>query len=357
MLYVCLSFDHELFLGDNFIPEKDVLIDPTNRILEVLTKHNISGTFFSDVCSILRYSELGLKDYPFLMEEQLKDLTLSGQDVQLHIHPNWLKSHYHDGRWIIDSKSYRIQTFSNEDQSINNNWTMQSIIESGKEWLELLLKDAWADYACVAFRAGGFCIQPEKELLSCLIDNGILIDSSIAPGVCSTSLYNHYDFRNCPKGKMNWYISPSEGIFKSTIKEEKRIFEVPVATTKRSLFRWFTTREKYIDTKPHRGRFISSHEDHTENSQDIVTRFFSFKSTPVILSLDYFESRVVTDFIKQIFNDYKCKQNDIYISVICHPKLANDALITNLNQFIESINKLDNINICNMRNIYDIITT
>ncbi|MBP2639676.1 MAG: hypothetical protein H6Q66_627 [Firmicutes bacterium] len=358
MLHICLSFDHELFLGDNFATEKEILIDTTDRLLGVLEKHQVSGTFFTDVCSIMRYEELGMNEFPNLVKEQLQRLVNSGQDVQLHIHSNWLKSCYVDGKWNFDTDSYRVQYYTEANREKNNNWTMMQIIKKGKELLENLLRSEWNEYSCVAYRAGGFCIQPEKELVSCLIENGIFIDSSIAPGISALNCVNSYDFRENPRKVMNWFISPTSGIngFAESC-EQKKIFEVPIATANRDFVQWILTKKKYINTRPHRGSFISFKECKGEDTRiernDIFSRLRKFYSMPVVLSLDSYDAQILYSFVKQIYRKYRCDDHDVYISVICHPKLVNEKLLDNLDRFIKNMQKIPNVRFCNMKHIYE----
>lgn len=349
MLNICLTFDHELFLGENFASEKEILIDTTERLLNVLQKYNISGTFFTDVCSIIRYKELGMNEYPDLMTNQLKKLVNCGQDVQLHIHANWLKSDYIDGKWIFDFESYRVQYFTPETSLNNNNWTMMRIITEGKALLEGTLKSEAENYSCLAFRAGGFSIQPEPKLIDCLIDNHIYIDSSVVPGKRARDCINYYDFRYTPQ-YLNWFISPATGINQiASNLENRKMYEVPVATYNSNFFLKVLKRKRGVITSPHRGRFIN--EDSGSNTS-FFKKLYDFYITPAILSLDSCDAKMMYYFVKKIFKKYKCMENDVFISVICHPKLVNDDLLKNMEQFIKLIQATDFIDFCNFRDVY-----
>ena len=358
MLYVSLTFDHELFLGENYTTEKAILIDTTDELLKVLVKNNVSGTFFTDVCSIIRYNELGMHEFPNQMNKQLKNLIRSGQDVQLHIHSNWLKSDFINGKWNFDTDSYRVQYYTPEKKTENNNWTMERIVKTGKEYLVNLLKPEDDKYSCVAFRAGGFCIQPEDKLISCLIENDILIDSSVAPGIWSSENVNSYDFRDAPNKELNWYISPSSGI-KGINKScsEKKLFEVPIATTNRKLLKWIFTKKKSIDIQPLRGSFISIAKSNfikdEKKKNNILNRLINFNSAQTVLSLDSLDAHILSDFVKQINKKYNCHKKDAYISVICHPKLANDELVNNMDRFIKEVKKIPNVSFCSIKDVYE----
>ena len=73
MIHLCLTYDYELFFGKSYCSEKEVLIEPTEKLLGMYDEHNIKVTLFADVCSIMRYEELKIGDFSGLAKQQLKD--------------------------------------------------------------------------------------------------------------------------------------------------------------------------------------------------------------------------------------------------------------------------------------------
>ena len=88
-IYILYSADYELFLGGNYCNETEVLINPTNDLLNLFDDLKIPITLFADIFSILRYKEKELLDFPDSAEKQLKDAIRRGHDVQSHVHPHW----------------------------------------------------------------------------------------------------------------------------------------------------------------------------------------------------------------------------------------------------------------------------
>lgn len=64
MLYICPTFDYELYLGGSGYSEYEVLIEPTKRLAELFNQKKCKYTLFADTCSILQYKKMNY--FPFL---------------------------------------------------------------------------------------------------------------------------------------------------------------------------------------------------------------------------------------------------------------------------------------------------
>lgn len=347
MLKVCISFDYELFLGENYASYYDILFLPTEKIANELDKRNVSGTFFADVCSVWAHERLGLKEYSIRFSEQIKWLTSLGQDVQLHLHTNWLYANAEDGKVSLSDKGYRIQSFDRE--------TMNSIIKEGKALLEQECRKANPNYRCIAYRAGGFAVQPVKDLFSLLLNNGICIDSSILPYMKSEAV-NAYDFTNIPS-KLNWWINAEKGLAENVGKSEASVFEVPVITRKPDLY-YFTRnrKERNLPTPNLKGSYVKSSKFIPVKKE---TRFQTLKKQILgyrYPSLDGKPYKIIYHDLLRIYNAYGLKNKNGYICLICHPKLCDDVRLRNLCDLVELVKKDNRFEFCNMQDIYKEIT-
>ena len=128
-----LTFDYELFLGDNYTSYDIILFRKTEQICEMLKKYEIKCTFFADVYSAIQHKKYGLFDYSEAFEKQIQWLVKEGHDVQLHIHPHWIMSKYVDGKWIHKKEFYRLSSFENGiTDDFGELHTIDSIISNGK---------------------------------------------------------------------------------------------------------------------------------------------------------------------------------------------------------------------------------
>lgn len=226
MIYVLYSGDYEVFMGGNYLPESEILIEPTRLAMDAFESIGVPVTFFADLLCLWRYRELGFGKFPDQMDNQLKHAVQRGHDVQMHIHPHWTitdielredgSTHYHfDNTWIhLGPHIPDLYGF-----------VLKHLLK-GKEYLNHLLGEIVPDYRCVAFRAGGYgIVHGTEDILAALEDAGYLIDSSVVPdypGIDVQSVWVSFD--NVPR-RGNYCLSRRGGLTKPV---EAGVFEIPV---------------------------------------------------------------------------------------------------------------------------------
>jgi hypothetical protein len=226
---VCLlTFDYEISLGRNLLPLDKVLFEPTSRVLEICRRLSAPATFFPDVCSVWAHRTAGLDEYADKFESQMKAAMAAGHDVQLHLHPHWLDSTYQDGEWLISTDRMYLHELGFGDGESSAG----ALIKRGVGYLQDLLRPVRPNYRCLAFRAAGLALQPnEREIIKTLIDNGVLVDSSITKGLKMKidTIWN--DYSRVP-ASANWYMNSEFGIEKEA---NDGILEIPVASFRSSI--------------------------------------------------------------------------------------------------------------------------
>lgn len=345
MLNICFTADHELFFGENKVSEEKVFIQPTYKLMEILEYFNIPLNLMTDVCSILRYRELKLdSSYPELMEEQLRQAIARGHDVQLHIHPHWLTSEYKDGKWLFDKDSYRLHSFGFNQ---NDPQCAQKIIAYGKKYLTDLLTPIDPAYKCIAFRAGGWCIQPEKEILEALIKENIRIDTTVYYGGYNSNPIKYYDFRNVPQ-KANWWIDPQKGLNYEAKSGQGNLFEVPIGSynylpllaIKRMIYKKYRLQSQGISEEL-RGTSIDAADKNRWDlfKEKLQNIFFQ----PIVFSFDAACLKVMMDLVSYYLKHFDSVKQESYISIIGHPKTLSDASLKQIGEFCAEITKRSNL--------------
>ncbi len=333
MLYVSLTYDYELFLGQNDDSYDEILFKPTEQISKIMLESGAHGTFFVDVCSALAYKKIPYNDYYDKFTKQIQQLTNDGHDIQLHIHTNWYCAKEQNNDLILLPKGYRIHDFGFDETC---ELSAQKIIEDSKQYLESTLRKVNPSYKCIAYRAGGFAIQPERQLLKVLRDNGILLDSSVLPHMKANGI-NHYNYINVPN-MLNWWINPEQGYSISTERTKESLFEIPVLTLRPRLFEYIGKKRSQLSlpsAKP-KGRYVSIPNNHVSRNRikEFYKRLFDYRY--VSLDTRYYE-RVIDD-LHYIYKKYNLDKADAYISLICHPKIADHSRIENIGRLINAIN-------------------
>ena len=349
MLFVCITFDYELFLQDNNASYEDILFHPTEKIRVMLDEENVKGTFFADVCSAIVHQKYGFSNYAETFLKQIQFLTNKGHDVQLHLHPSWYRAKCYGNKLVPTYDGYRLHEFGFSDDS----YSAIKIINDGVDYLNNYLGQVNKEYKCIAYRAGGFALQPEHLILEAMIRKGVLIDSSIVPRM-NNDLVNGFDYSAVPN-LINWWIDPKHGLNNACMAGKDRIFEVPVATLRPNLLKYLGLPSEKLRLPPGKllGTYVTTPTELCRKSSMIkrlYRRLFDYRY--VSLDTRYYE-RVLEDLI-YIHKKYDLSQNDGYICLICHPKLADDCRVENIRALIKEIKKNpDLFGIVTMREIYD----
>ncbi len=355
MLYICFGFDYELFLGDNYLSFDDILFKPSNKIVEVFNKNKCTATFFADVlCALQMKSDLSFSKEVKSFENQLSNFVYRGMDVQLHIHSNWLTSNISDGQLSISASKYKIHDYDFSKDGKANEIIKESII-----YLNKICSSAKPDYRCIAYRAGGFMIQPENVLFESLLKNGICIDSSIVPfmknGNEKTGYF--YNFLKCPKNTPNWFINYKCGYSFKACYSDDSIFEIPLLTYKPNILKMTFCRKtiKLPSLEP-RGSYVNLNNQTNSffsKINSIFKRFFAWR----LVSLDTDKASYIYDNILHFYNKNNCRSTDCFISIIGHPKLIwNEERINNIDLLLKLIaNSSKNIKIINFQEAHKIL--
>ncbi|MBQ9861188.1 MAG: hypothetical protein IJO75_02905 [Clostridia bacterium] len=332
MLNIALTFDYELFFGENYGSDDEILFAPTQRLLDVMDARGIKGTFFVDVLSVYMHEQYGLTDYCKKFIAQIQQMIRAGHDVQLHIHSNWLCSEWRDGQWVFDTESYRLHTFGFDT---NKAWSVSSIVAWGKTFLETHLKAVNPQYACVAYRAGGYCIQPHTDLFEALNQNGIWIDSSVAVQQKGHGI-NVYDYTAIPVDRTGWWVNNKEALEKMVPAEQGQTFELPIGCVANSLVRRILSPETERNLKlgklrgTYIGKTVASTPKKRTNRLKLLLTYINGKR---MLSCDYLHYCAIKRALLKL---EKSGKKTGYVAVIGHPKLINDVWLQNMNALLQA---------------------
>lgn len=215
---VWLTFDYELFFGARTGSIEKCMLEPTKRLLELSQRFRAPMTFFVDAGFLWKLNELA-PNHPELWEQhekiasQLREIIAKGSDVQLHIHPHWELTSYADGRWQIpQNQGYRLAEFELDKAA--------EIFMKYKDHLDSVL-----GRKTIAFRAGGWCIQPFAHIKEVFEKTGLTYDSSVVPGMRFQGGVYDVDFTDAPKNRDIWRFSqdPCE------VDENGKLVELPIS--------------------------------------------------------------------------------------------------------------------------------
>jgi hypothetical protein len=241
------------------------------------------------------------------------------------------------GQWQFDASRFKLHDFGFQaGQGIS----AETIICECKEYLLRLLTPIDPTYDCIAFRAGGWCLQPEQELLKKLADAGIKIDSTIFYRGYDKNPLKGFDFRRVPV-KPNWWINPIQGINAESNPGPGNILEVGIGSYYHLPRMWFKRvrhrayRRQQDWGEPPRGYSIDVKGQNVINRLQKKIQHFLFQ--PIMFDYDSASAPVLMDMVESFLTEYDSDSQEVYLSLIGHPKLLTDAALEQLDIFCARI--------------------
>lgn len=317
---VILTFDYEIFLGQETGTIGNSIIKPVQLILEILQQNNAKAIFFVDTTWLLFLQEHFSSDFQ-IISQQLRDIIKSGSSIELHLHPQW-KDAYRTGDNIAfrSFKHYSLHSLSQTE--------ILGLFRKSKELLENVTNQK---VSC--FRAGGWRIEPFSQIKVAFQSCDIKFDFSVVPGAYlkEGQMYD-YDFSKVPR--LPFYYFQDEAI-----KPEANgsFVEVPVSTYNNNpLYRFLNK----IILKFHNDKIFGDGQSIQEKS------FFFFRS--LHRRLQFSTGGLSIDKTSNLFFKYLLKthfRKSQLLVIVSHPKALSKVALKNLTYITKYYKTLNSINL------------
>lgn len=302
---ILFTLDYELFLGRKTGSVKHCLIEPMDNYLQASAPYGMRFTIFVDASYLFALKKYANKhdcikqDYE-MVKQHLLSLQSMGHDLQLHIHPQWYFSTFDGEKWNLDTEHYKLADIAQAD--------MLRLVRESKDLLDSIIGKK-----TIAFRGGGFSVQPTELLTKMMEENHLLIDSSVCPGMHYQSTYQSYDYRHAkPKGLYR---------FEDDVCQERadgRFWELPLSMHKVGpSFQWRLLLVRLIPKFVGNSRH-ATYGDGTSirtSRKSIFNRLLSFSNT--MATIDGYKIYFLKEAIKR-----HTKKGMRVMCILGHPKLA-----------------------------------
>jgi hypothetical protein len=188
-----ITFDYELFLGDKSGTVENCMLKPTNEILKVISKYQLSTIFFVDTLylfqlkQIAKIHEVAKIDYDKIIQQLRKVIEVNGY-VFHHLHPHWLDAKYltEINQWNVSDKSkFALSNLSDFEVDMVFNQSNEII----NEIYEGLQKPKTFGY-----RAGGLYAQPFLGYNNQMEKHNVTLDFSVMRNAKSDGNKSGYKF-------------------------------------------------------------------------------------------------------------------------------------------------------------------
>lgn len=227
MINIIFTTDYEIH-GNGYGSPYHLMVEPTNRNLDLFDKYDAKLTIMADVAEIIRFrdhfNETGRDDFHYNgIMNQLKNSVQRGHDVQLHLHPTYFNAILEKNIWRQNPNSY---VLANESYD-----RLFEMIKVSKNFLVDILREVNPGYECFVFRAGGWQMQPSKNIVKALIDNCFLIDTSVFKNG-SRNGFNKFNYAHAFHQVIPWPIEEEEVC---NLDLQGKLFEAPIYTEQRPI--------------------------------------------------------------------------------------------------------------------------
>lgn len=192
--------------GDGSGDIRSLMFDPARRIMDLCDEIGAKYTFFAELGQ-----QFTMKASPdpthqktaLEWESIMKDAISRGHDVQLHFHPQWSGAYNKDGRWVLNHAKWSTAKLEKNELF---DW-----LHKGVRYLTDLFKGLGVDHKVVAFRGGGYLVQPSGNIISVLKEVGVLADVTVIKGMkASHETMGEIDFTYAPSSIDPWFPDPND---------------------------------------------------------------------------------------------------------------------------------------------------
>ena len=171
MLHFIFSLDYEIY-GNGEGSLSDLVVDPTNELMQIFEKHNQKFVVFAECAEFLKIKEFQSDPGIELIESQLKFLHQNHYEIGLHLHPQWVGAQFRNGSWELDFSKINICKIPHAERD--------ALIEDSIAFLRNSVQDKM--FCPATFRSGLWLMQPTLPIVESLEKFNIPLDSSMFKG-------------------------------------------------------------------------------------------------------------------------------------------------------------------------------
>jgi hypothetical protein len=191
MIDCVFTLDYEIY-GNGTGTLKDLVYEPTERLWAIFRKWKARFVNFVEVAEFEKIEACDADPAINLVKRQIRELSLDGFEIALHLHPQWYNARYEHGQWRLDYSEYNLCALPPT--------RITQIVDRSLDYLRRVV--GRPDFTPLSFRAGNWLFQPTRDAASILADRGIKLDSSVFKGGLQHD--NGLDYRPALKNGYYW---------------------------------------------------------------------------------------------------------------------------------------------------------
>ncbi|MDQ6735472.1 MAG: hypothetical protein M3Z35_15370, partial [Nitrospirota bacterium] len=233
MIECIFTLDYEIY-GDGTGDLQKLVFEPTKALAATFREYEVPFVNFVEVAELQAFeAHDGIKATDAI-RRQIYELHDSGNEIGLHLHPQWYNAKRMGEGWQLDLTEYNLSTLPRD--------RIRTIVVAAIEYLRGVVRDP--GYVPVSFRAGNWLLQPSETVASVLAENGIKIDSSVFKG--GRQRAHGLDYSRAARNPYFWKFRKDVNI----PEEDGLMLEIPTYTSSVPFWKMLTSKRLGVHSRP-----------------------------------------------------------------------------------------------------------
>lgn len=171
MIEFIFTIDYEIY-GNGEGALRELIFEPARQLNSIFYHAEAKIVVFVEAAELKKIE--AAKSDPAITEvkKQIQEFYQQGHEIALHLHPQWSKGKYINGKWALNDEEYNLCVLSKQK--------IIEIVDDSIEYLRTVISEP--GFSPFSFRAGNWLFQPTQPAADILAQRGIKIDSSVFKG-------------------------------------------------------------------------------------------------------------------------------------------------------------------------------
>lgn len=171
MIECIFTIDYEIY-GNGEGSLRELIFEPARQLQRIFNEAGVKIVVFVEAAELEKIETAKTDPAITDVKQQIQSLYKQGHEIALHLHPQWCKGQFNNGKWALDNGEYNLCVLPEQ--------RIVEIVDGAIKYLRTVLSEP--DFSPLSFRAGNWLFQPTQPIAKALSQRGIIVDSSVFKG-------------------------------------------------------------------------------------------------------------------------------------------------------------------------------
>lgn len=171
MIECIFTIDYEIY-GNGEGSLRELIFEPARQLQRIFNEAGVKIVVFVEAAELEKIETAKTDPAITDVKQQIQSLYKQGHEIALHLHPQWCKGQFNNGKWALDNGEYNLCVLPEQ--------RIVEIVDGAIKYLRTVLSEP--DFSPLSFRAGNWLFQPTQPIAKALSQRGITVDSSVFKG-------------------------------------------------------------------------------------------------------------------------------------------------------------------------------